>query len=247
MVRERPIALWAVPRSLSTAFERVFVERGDFRVFHEPFSVSYYLGPERRSDRFADEEPKEDNRYESILAKLLVPDDKPVFLKDMAYHVAGIMSPEFAAEFENTFIIREPRQVLSSFYKMWPDLTFEEAGFEQLHRLVRYATEAGQRAVILDARDLSEDPEGTVAAYCAALDVPFIPEALSWKPREVPEWQRWDEWHTDAQESTRIAQDIPEENPSLPEKLLGVYERCLPHYAELHEKRLRPIEPPEAR
>jgi hypothetical protein len=42
-----------VPRSVSTALERVFVERGDFKVFHEPFSVSYYYSPERRSDRFA--------------------------------------------------------------------------------------------------------------------------------------------------------------------------------------------------
>ena len=38
----KPIALWAVPRSISTAFERVFVERDDFEVLHEPFSASYY-------------------------------------------------------------------------------------------------------------------------------------------------------------------------------------------------------------
>jgi hypothetical protein len=40
----KPVALWAVPRSrsISTAFERVFVERDDFEVFHEPFSASYY-------------------------------------------------------------------------------------------------------------------------------------------------------------------------------------------------------------
>jgi hypothetical protein len=28
----KPVALWAVPRSISTAFERVFVERDDFEV-----------------------------------------------------------------------------------------------------------------------------------------------------------------------------------------------------------------------
>lgn len=36
----KPVALWAVPRSVSTALERVFVERGDPKVFHEPFSAS---------------------------------------------------------------------------------------------------------------------------------------------------------------------------------------------------------------
>jgi hypothetical protein len=34
-----------VPRSISTAFERVFVERDDFEVLHEPFSDAYYYGP----------------------------------------------------------------------------------------------------------------------------------------------------------------------------------------------------------
>lgn len=34
----RMIALWAHPRSRSTVLERVFIERGDFEVFHEPFA-----------------------------------------------------------------------------------------------------------------------------------------------------------------------------------------------------------------
>ena len=58
MSGERPIALWAVPRSISTAFERVFVERDDFEVLHEPFSASYYRGSDRLSHRYADEAPR---------------------------------------------------------------------------------------------------------------------------------------------------------------------------------------------
>jgi hypothetical protein len=42
VTQSKPVALWAVPRSISTAFERVFVERDDFEVLHEPFSASYY-------------------------------------------------------------------------------------------------------------------------------------------------------------------------------------------------------------
>jgi hypothetical protein len=47
----KSVALWAVPRSISTAFERVFVERDDFEVLHEPFSASYYYGEDRLSNR----------------------------------------------------------------------------------------------------------------------------------------------------------------------------------------------------
>src|SRR3954468_12186241 len=94
VTQNKPIALWTVPRSISTAFERVFVEREDFKVFHEPFSVSYYYSTERSSDRYAEHEPKEEYRYEKVLAEILAPHEKPVFFKDMAYYVAGFMTPE---------------------------------------------------------------------------------------------------------------------------------------------------------
>lgn len=245
MAAGKPIALWAVPRSVSTAFERVFVERDDFEVFHEPFSASYYYGEERRSDRYADEEPKEEYHHEKVLQEILGSDEKPVFFKDMAYHAAGYMNRAFVENFRNTFLIREPSQALSSFYKMWPDFTFEEAGYEQLHRLYSYAAEAGQEAVVVDAQDLSGNPGGTIAAYCEKLDIPFKSDALSWKQREVPEWEMWDGWHTDAQESTGIG-EIPEETVPLPAELRDTYERCLPYYEDLYEKRLRPNEAPKS-
>src|SRR5215207_11477502 len=83
----KPVALWAVPRSVSTALERVFVERGDFKVFHEPFSASYYYSPERRSDRFVGMEAKKEYGHQRILERMLAHEEKPVYFKDMAYHV----------------------------------------------------------------------------------------------------------------------------------------------------------------
>ncbi|MGB3682328.1 MAG: hypothetical protein WA990_07545 [Rubrobacteraceae bacterium] len=235
----KPIALWATPRSISTAFERIFVERDDFKVFHEPFAVSYYFSDERRSDRYTDEKPKDEHKPEAVLAQLTEVDDKPVFFKDMAYHTAGFLDPEFVANFENTFLIREPKQVLSSFYKMWPDFTFEEAGYEHLHRVHEETVSIGQEPVVVDAADLASNTEGVISAYCEKLNIPFKPEALSWKPREVPEWKMWDEWHTDAQDSTGI-EELPQKEIDLPEGLQKTYERCLPYYEDLHEKRLKP-------
>ena len=51
-----------MPRSLSTAFERVFVERDDFAGLHEPFSAAYYYGPDRLSDRFGELPPRPERR-----------------------------------------------------------------------------------------------------------------------------------------------------------------------------------------
>jgi hypothetical protein len=238
---DKPIALWAVPRSISTAFERIFVERDDFEVFHEPFAVSYYFSEERRSDRYTDEEPKEEHRPENVLTEILSDNGKPVFFKDMAYHTANFMDLDFVENFRNTFLIREPSLVLSSFYKMWPDFTFEEAGYEQLHRLFQCSLEIGQEPVVVEASDLASETETTVDIYCRKLGIPHKPEALSWEQREVPEWEMWDEWHTDAQESTGI-EELPQKEVELPEELQETYERCLPYYEELREYSLDPAE-----
>jgi hypothetical protein len=236
------VALWAVPRSVSTALERVFVERGDFKVFHEPFSASYYYSAERRSDRFAGAEPKEEYGHEKVLARMLEHREKPVFFKDMAYHAAGFMTAGFVSGFTNTFIIREPAPVIASLGRFWPDFTLEEAGYEQQHRLFGIAVENGEDPAVVDAADLTGDPEGTVRAYCEKLGVPFVREALSWEPGKVSGWEMWAEWHEEAEESTGIKSQPLEDDAEVPEDLNEAYEHCLPYYEALHERRLRPAE-----
>ena len=79
MKENKPVALWAVPRSISTAFERVFVERDDFEVLHEPFSASYYYSEDRLSDRYSDVEPSAEHNYERVLERILEPRGRRVF------------------------------------------------------------------------------------------------------------------------------------------------------------------------
>jgi Sulfotransferase domain len=239
MANTKPIALWAVPRSLSTAFERVFVEREDLEVLHEPFSAAYYYGEERLSDRYSDVEPKAEYNYENVLRDVLEPREKRVFLKDMAYQAKGVMGPEFISNFVNTFIIRDPKYVLSSLYKMWPDFTLEETGYEELYWAFRYATEAGEDPVVVDAMTFSENPASILATYCDRVGLPFRPEALSWQPGEVEEWTGWEGWHETAERSTGIER-AERRDPVLPEELNEAYEHCLPYYYTLAAHTISP-------
>jgi hypothetical protein len=236
VAQEKPIALWAVPRSISTAFERAFVERDDFEVFHEPFGDSYYYSEERLSNRYPDAEQKAEHNYENVLARILEPREKCIFVKDMAYHAKGLMGPEFASRFKNTFIIRDPKYVLTSLYKMWPDFTLEETGFEQLYRLFRYATELDpEDIVVVDAMTFSENPVVVLSAYCAHLEIPFRTDSLSWQPREVRRWESWEGWHEEAQQSTGV-KPAERKDPELPRELQDAYEYCLPYYYQLAAK-----------
>jgi len=229
----KPVALWAVPRSISTAFERIFVERDDFEVLHEPFSASYYYGEERPSDRYSEVEPSAEYNYERVLERILEPRDKRVFVKDMAYHARGLISSRFASHFDNTFIVRDPKYVIASLHKMWPDFTLEETGFEQSYNLFRYATEVNrENVVVIDAMTFSENPVRILSAYCEHLGIPFRPESLSWQPRDVRRWESWDGWHTDAQQSTGIKR-AERKDPALSGRAQEAYEHCLPYYYTL--------------
>ncbi|MCP4301768.1 MAG: sulfotransferase family protein, partial [Gammaproteobacteria bacterium] len=42
------LALWATPRSTSTAFEWMMRMRGDMTCFHEPFGEAWYQGEDAR-------------------------------------------------------------------------------------------------------------------------------------------------------------------------------------------------------
>ncbi|HEX2098745.1 MAG TPA: sulfate adenylyltransferase [Rubrobacteraceae bacterium] len=233
MRQDKPIALWAVPRSISTAFERVFVERDDFEVFHEPFGDSYYYSEERLSDRYSDLEPKAEHNYRNVLARILEPREKRVFVKDMAYHAKGLMGTELVSRFRNTFIIRDPKYVISSLSRMWPDFTLEETGFEQLYLLFRYATEVDpEDVVVIDAMTFSENPADILAAYCEHLEIPFRSDSLSWQPGEVRKWENWEGWHEEAQQSTGI-KPAERKDPALPQALQEAYEHCLPYYHQL--------------
>ena len=236
MRQEKPVGLWAVPRSISTAFERAFVERDDFEVFHEPFGDSYYYSEERLSTRYPNAKPKAEYNYENVLASILEPREKRVFVKDMAYHAKGLMGLDFVSRFKNTFIVRDPKYVLSSLYKIWPDFTLEETGFEQLYHLFRYAIEVDpEDVVVVDAMTFSENPGGVLAAYCEHLEIPFRTDALSWQPREVRRWESWEGWHEEAQQSTGI-KPAERKDPELPQELQEAYEYCLPYYYQLAAK-----------
>ncbi|MEZ5269359.1 MAG: hypothetical protein R2789_12650 [Microthrixaceae bacterium] len=84
-MRNPIIVLWTTPRSRSTAFERMMIERGDHTVLDEPFSARYYFSSERRSLRYDVEEPESTGGrvLERILSEAEL---APVFVKDMAYH-----------------------------------------------------------------------------------------------------------------------------------------------------------------
>ena len=227
-----PIALWAVPRSISSAFERMMRARGDVHVLYEPFQDYYYFSDDRITEHFSKKKAPDPSFHYAAIVERILSADRPTFFKDMAYHLSACMTPELLSNFRNTFLIRHPRWVLPSLYKLHPACSLEETGFDQQLRLMRMASQLGEPLVIVDAEELRTDPANVVRDYCTEVALPFMESALHWEPGDVPDWEPFRDWHTEASRSTGF-KPTPAEAPDLSLVPSAVYEHCATVFEEI--------------
>lgn len=62
---------------------------------------------------------------------------------------------------------------------------------------------------------------------------------LSWEAGKVAEFNTWEGWHDDAQQSTGFAKVLSPGGPPLPDELLPIIDSACVHYHKLHATRLR--------
>jgi hypothetical protein len=167
----------------------------------------------------------------------------PVFCKDFPHYVEHLCTDEFLDYFNHSFLIRDPAKVVTSMYRHWPDFLVNEIAFvEQRNLFDRLCDKLGKAPPVIDSDDLLEDPPGIVEAYCDAVGIPYIEEALSWQPgnREEVSWYDGGSWHTNLRNSDGLkAQprryiDIAD----APDKIREIYKIVLPHYQHLYAHRL---------
>ncbi|MBN1171177.1 MAG: hypothetical protein JXA67_03305 [Micromonosporaceae bacterium] len=233
------IALWSAPRCRSTAFARMMAERGDRVVVHEPLSQVVDFGEVKVDDRIAHTE------HDVLAALRAIAAEKPVFFKDTTdFHYPGLLADQaFLAAATHTFIIRHPAEAIASHYLLNPDLGRDEIGFARLHEIFNAVLVAtGTTPVVIDADDLVDRPADTVRAYCSAVGIPFVPDALSWQSGMRPEWQATGRWHESTSSTVGFTRttdgrvEVVTENP-----VLRAYcDYHLPYYEQLRTVALRP-------
>ncbi len=244
------LALWAVPRSTSTAFEWMMRMRGDLHCFHEPFGEVWYQGespewPRLEADSVRTPGLTYASRWEELSAARTA---GPVFIKDFPLYLERpstelMRSEAFWAQFNHSFLIRHPAKTVTSMFKHWPDFDIKETGFaEQRELFDRLTNLLGSPPPVLDSDDLLEDPAAMVEAWCDAVGIPFLPEALTWEPGERHEVSWWDggSFHSNLRNSDGLK---PQPKTSIdladaPERVQEVVATLLPHYEHMRAHRL---------
>ncbi|XP_072028156.1 uncharacterized protein [Amphiura filiformis] len=257
------VALWCVPRTLSSVFCKSIAEVEHSIVFFEYYIAAVHCGPDQIishpvlgrivsdpniSYKYVKEEIENGQQGKELY-----------FVKDMAYALGGEFG-RLPEGYQHTFLIRHPAHVFKSHSILlkkigMPSLkSFLPQGFafKEIFDLYEYVTkELKQKSVIIDADDLKANPEGIMRAYCDATGIPFSESMLSWKPEapHPPEWKAPPScWignqmfgtYKEAFESTEFKRS--DRKPVDIEALSGEVKECtefsLPYYDKLYELRL---------
>lgn len=237
------IAMWSGPRNISTALMRSFGNRPDTFVCDEPFYGHYLaetgLQHPGREEIIASMEA--DWRKVANYLTGPVPEGKTIFYqKHMAHHLLPHISRDWTTLVTNVFLIRDPREMLTSLMKVTPNITVEDTGMLQQRELFdRMMDEGGTAPPVIDAKDVLADPKALLSRLCRAVGIEFTEKMLRWRSglRESDGvWAKY--WYGQVKRSNGFLAYKSKDEP-VPAYLQTIYEECLEHYNRLYEHRLR--------
>ena len=135
-------------------------------------------------------------------------------------------------------LTRHPDAVLSSYRAHIDRPTMLDVGYAHQMRILQ---EAGDRAVVVTAEALFEDPMVTLQALCKALDVPWDPVMLRWDKGGRPEDGVWAKYWYHSVHNSRGWQPRKLSHHPAPVELRELREACMEHYRDLASKAIQSL------
>lgn len=220
------------PRNISTALMYAFAERPDMTVVDEPFYAAYLKrsGIQHPGRKEVLESQSQDPNQ--VWAQLQTLGNPHLFIKNMAHHM--LYTPNaWWLEVKNIFLVRHPKEVISSFAKVMAEPSLQDIGLAAQTKYLKLLLEHGQQPVVLDMEQLLLDPDKAIGWLCDQLGLPNQKEMLSWPDGPRPEdgvWAKY--WYHSVHQSTGFG-PYHQKDITLPKKLQKVYEEALTHYENL--------------
>jgi hypothetical protein len=237
------IAMWSGPRNVSTALMRSWGSRLDTAVVDEPLYAFYLAATGRDHPGRREVLSSQPTDWREVAAALTgpVPAGRAIFYqKHMAHHLLPVVGREWLDGLRHAFLLREPRAMLASLVRVWPEPDVADTGLRQQVELFRRAADRlGHAPPVIDAGDLLADPPGVLSDLCAALGVPFDPAMLAWEAGPRPEDGVWaPHWYASVNKTTGFEPPRAEGPAEVPARLAGVLAECERLYALLYPYRI---------
>ncbi len=236
------IAMWSGPRNISTAMMRSWGTRPDTVVCDEPF-YAHYLAVTGREHPGAEEViAHHETDCATVIAWLTgpVPKGRAIFYqKHMAHHLLPDMDRRWLDDVTNCFLIRDPREMLTSLIRNVPDPVIEDTGLpQQVEIFEQVRGRSGVTPPVLDAKDTRLNPRRLLSRLCGAVGVAFDEAMLSWAPGRRETDGIWAKhWYDAVEASTAFTPYVPKPE-AVPPRLADLYDECVTYYERLHAHRL---------
>jgi len=217
-----------------------FAQRSDLKVMDEPYYALYLLksGKEHpgQKDTLASQ-PHTQEEVEQQIAQLA--DKSGLFIKNMAHHME-YLTLDFLNRFQQVFLIRDPRALISSFSKVIPDPDMQDIGLEMELQLYNSFNLSSEKApIVIDSGEVLKDPAGVLKQLCNRLDLDWDEKMLRWEAGPRPEDGSWAKyWYHNVHQSTGFAQQQKKPRP-IPDHCQGLFEQAQPIYETLFEQAIK--------
>ena len=228
------ICLWSGRRNVSTALMYSFAQRKDTKVIDEPLYGHYLeatgvIHPGR--EEVIQSTNCDGNAVMQELINLESNSYDVLFIKQMSHHFQYLKN-DFLTKTENIFLIRDPKEVLSSLTVQLPNATVRDTGLDIQWQLYQTLKSSGASPIVIDSQDLLMDPEAILTLLCDHLSIKFSKKMLKWKTGPIKEDGIWSKyWYHTVHKSSGF---IPyKAKPELPKTLLKLYNNCRPYYKNL--------------
>ena len=230
------IQCWSGPRNVSTALMYSWRQRADTSVYDEPFYAHYLSLTAREHPMFDEVVAAQSTDPQEVIDEVILGEvDTPVFfMKQMAHHLQGIPRG-WLDQTENILLTRDPRDMLRSLSVQLPDCGLADTGLTEQIELLDAVLADGGTPIVIDSRQLLDDPAGVLGRVCERLDLEFDDAMLSWPAGPKPEDGVWaPAWYASVHESTGFAPYRASNHPT-PERLAPILDDAVPLYERLLE------------
>ena len=236
------INLISGPRNISTALMYSFAQRVDTLVLDEPYYATYLLSSGIHHPGRDEIIARLPHREEDVDIRIFreAPGYKILFIKNMAHHME-LLREEMKDGLINVFLIRDPRQVISSYSRVIEAPVMRDIGIEYQHALFTRMMKADSTPpVVLDSGLLLSDPESVLRQLCNDIHIDFASEMLTWPEGPKPYDGVWAPyWYSSVHQSQGFAK--PAGPPrAIPGKLEGLCREATSYYEKLLPFAIKP-------
>ena len=200
-------------------------------------SYAYYLKETRLNHPMAEEIiDYYPNTYNQVVNSLneKIPESKKIwYQKHMAHHLIHFKNIDWIENFHNCFLIRHPKDVITSYVRKNQLNHIDELGYPQQWKLIEYLKDNKKNIIVIDSSILLENPKKILNEWCKNLNIEFYETMLSWeKGHYSTDGIWWKHWYNNVTNTTQF-ELLDKKSNTIPNRYQDIYNEALDYYKKL--------------